>query len=302
MTIQDYRWALNHLFNGLEDAKMTLNPRKVGKDEIIYLRDEYLTQSNRTKSNLIKILLGFLKWAGNTEIAKLRISFGDTSPRNIRWLTDEEATAVRLNAVGIERIIVHCELDLGMRRVEVLRLKVSDFHRGRNDRNNQIYVHGKGRNGGKFRQISWHPRTDEVLEEYLRIRDSVIEKARKKNPAVKIPENLLIYERGGKLFAYQKTAVDNFLKYLGERLGFEFSNHDLRRTCGRMMYRAGVTLEEIARIFGHSDTRTTAHYIGLDFDDMNAAMTRYSQYQDFLVVPRMVQNELSQSFGGQSGI
>jgi len=237
MTIQDYRWALNHLFNGLEDAKMNLNPRKVGKDEIIYLRDEYLTQSNRTKSNLIKIFLGFLRWAGNTEIAKLRISFGDTSPKNIRWLTDEEATAVRLNAVGIERIIVHCELDLGMRRVEVLRLKVNDFHSGRV---RQIYIHGKGRNGGKFRQISWHPETARILDEYLSIRDKEIERARKKNPAVEIPESLLIYERGGKLSAYQKTAVDNFLKNLGERLGFEFSNHDLRRTCGRMMYRAGV--------------------------------------------------------------
>lgn len=299
MTIQDYRWALNHLFNGLEDAKMTLNPRKVGKDEIVYLRDEYLTQSNRTKSNLIKILLGFLRWAGNTEIAKLRISFGDTSPKNIRWLTDEEATAVRLNAVGIEKIITHCELDLGMRRIEVLRLKVSDFHSGRV---RQIYIHGKGRNGGKYRQISWHPETARILDEYLSIRDKEIERARKKNPAVKIPENLLIYERGGKLNAYQKTAVDNFLKNLGERLGFEFSNHDLRRTCGRMMYRAGVHLEEIARIFGHSDTRTTAHYIGLDFEDMNAAMARYAQYQNFLIVPRMVQNEVSQIKSGQSGI
>ena len=69
-----------------------------------------------------------------------------------------------------------------------------------------------------------------------------------------------------------------------------------------MMHRAGVTLEEIARIFGHSDTRTTAHYIGLDFEDMNAAMARYSQYQYFLVVPRMVQNELSQEKSGQSRI
>ncbi len=69
-----------------------------------------------------------------------------------------------------------------------------------------------------------------------------------------------------------------------------------------MMHRAGVTLEEIARIFGHSDTRTTAHYIGLNFEDMNAAMQRYSQYQNFLVVPQMVQNELSQEKSGQSGI
>ena len=299
MTIQDYRWALNHLFNGLEDAKMTLNPRKVGKKEIEYLRDDYLTQCNRTRSNLIKILLGFLRWAGNTQIAKLRFSFGDTSPRNIRWLTDDEATTVRLNAVGLERIVTHCELDLGLRRCEVLRLKVNDFKDGRQP---AIFIHGKGRDGGKFRQISWHPETASFLDEYLDMRNMEIKKARKKDPSVKIPNMLLIYERGGKLNAYQKTAVDNLLKDLGQRIGFEFSNHDLRRTCGRMMYRAGVTLEEIARIFGHADTRTTAHYIGLDLEDMDHAMAKYASYQKSFVVPQMVQNELSQEKSGQSGI
>lgn len=39
-----------------------------------------------------------------------------------------------------------------------------------------------------------------------------------------------------------------------------------------MMYRAGVQLEKIARIFGHSDSRTTAHYSGLDIKDMSAHM------------------------------
>jgi hypothetical protein len=32
------------------------------------------------------------------------------------------------------------------------------------------------------------------------------------------------------------------------------------------MYRAGVPIEIIARKFGHSDTRTTMHYLGLDFE------------------------------------
>lgn len=300
LTIQDYRWALEHLFNGLEDKKMTLNPRKVGKKEIEYLRTEYLTQCNRTRANLIKILIGFLKWAGNTDVQRLRINFGDTSPKNIRWLQDEEAGVVRSTAEpGIERMVVHCELDLGMRRCEVLRLKVSDFQSGRA---RQIFIHGKGRNGGKFRQISWHPQTELVLSEYLEDRDAVIRMAIARDASIKVPDDLLIYDRGGKIHPYRKTAIDNILEDLSARVGFKFTNHDLRRTCGRMMYRAGVTLEEIARIFGHSDTRTTSHYIGLDLEDMDHAMAKYAQYQTSMILPKMVKNEDSQIKSGQSGI
>ena len=69
-----------------------------------------------------------------------------------------------------------------------------------------------------------------------------------------------------------------------------------------MMYRSGVRIEKIAKIFGHADTRTTIRYLGLDFEDMDEAMAQYSQYQNALVVPKMVQNEESQSLSGQGGI
>jgi hypothetical protein len=99
-----------------------------------------------------------------------------------------------------------------------------------------------------------------------------------------------------------KNVPEEVLEDPGERVGLYFTNHDLRRTCGRMMYRAGVRLEEISRIFGHADTRTTILYLGLNFDDMSDAMRTYAQYQKMSLEPKMVQNELSQSLSGQSGI
>mgnify|MGYP000887685724 CR=1 FL=1 len=200
---------------------------------------------------------------------------------------------------GLERMIVHCELDLGMRRCEVERLKVSDFQSGRP---RQIFIHGKGRNGGKYRSISWHPQTEHILNEFLEFRGREIEKAREKDPMVKIPGDLLLYERGGKLQAYKKTAIDNILEDISARVGFKFSNHDLRRTCGRMMYRGGVKIEEIARIFGHSDTRTTMRYLGLDMEDMSSAMGRLAAYQASTYFPKTETNILSQEKSGQSGI
>ncbi|MFP4546321.1 MAG: site-specific integrase, partial [Methanomassiliicoccales archaeon] len=219
--------------------------------------------------------------------------------RNIRWLTDEEAGNLKLNAQGIERMIIHLELDLGLRRVEVLRLKVNDFQTGRM---NTILVHGKGRNGGKYRQINWHPDTPTELKGYMKIREREIEKARAKDPRAEIPDNLLIYERAGRLRAYKKTAIVGFVKNAGDRIGVEVSNHDLRRTCGRMMFRAGVPIETIARIFGHEDTKTTLHYLGLEYEDMTSAMEQYAEYQKSVMCPKTGTFAPSQKIGGPNGI
>jgi integrase/recombinase XerD len=300
MTIRPYEWTLRRLLQGLIDFKRPWNPRKIRKEDIEFLRDDFLSGTPRYKENQIKILLGFLRWARHKEVAKWRILFGDTSPTRVRWLDDDQARLVRAKAVGIEKMVVHLELDLGMRRIELLRLKVGSFCRGRN---NTIQVHGKGRNGGKHRQISWHPKTSAILQEYLEnVRNPAITKARSKNPKVKVPDSLFIYERGGELYPYKKTAIDQFLEDLGQRVGIHFTNHDLRRTCGRMMYRSGVRLEHIAKIFGHADTKTTIRYLGLDFDDMSDAMSKYAQYMENPFEPKMVQNEVGQEIGGQSGI
>ena len=302
-TIQDYRWTLWNMFRGLDEAGMTVNPRKIGRTEIEYIRKvHYEGRSGGYVAGQIKCLLIFCRWAGNVNLAKMRVSYGDASPTNIRWLTDEQARAVRTEATGIERMIVHCELDLGMRRIEVLRLTTRSFKRGRM---NIVEIHGKGRNGGKHRKINWHPDTEWILTEYLEgHRADVIAKARAKDPAVTVPDGLLIYERAGRLHSYHKTSVDELVKGVGERLGFEVTNHDLRRTCGRMMYRSGVKLEVIMRMFGHCDTKTTVRYLGLDFDDMSGAMVMYADYQRGLItaVPQMGTNGESQLDGGRAGI
>lgn len=68
------------------------------------------------------------------------------------------------------------------------------------------------------------------------------------------------------------------------------------------MHSAGVPIEDIARIFGHRDTKTTLRYLGLDYDDMSDAMTLYAQYQKAPIVPKMVQIGPGQEIGGRIGI
>ena len=47
----------------------------------------------------------------------------------------------------------------------------------------------------------------------------------------------------------------------------------------------------IAKIFGHSDKRTTIRYLGLDHDDMHLAMQQYARYQKGAIVHEEVQNQ-----------
>ncbi len=299
-TVKGELWALRNMGRALWEAGFDVCPRRFGQFHIDYLRDVHYEKKEQSYvAHNLSILRQFLKWAGNRQTDRIRWPVRGFARSNADWLKDHEAMVLRELSQGIERMIVHCELDLGMRRVEVLRLKVSDFRTGRT---NSIKVHGKGRHGGKFREIPWHPDTPFELEGYLAIREDQIAGARVKNPSVVIPESLLIYERGGELYPYKKSAVDLFLESLGKRAGIEFSNHTLRRTCGRMMHRSGSTIGEIMQILGHSDPKTTALYLGLDLEDMSQTMSRLAAYQKAVKIPENGISGDSQQKDGPCGI
>lgn len=276
-------WALGNMGRALWQAGFDVCPRRFVQAHVDYLRTvQYEGREQSYVAHNLSILKQFLKWAGNKQTDRIRWPVRGFARPNADWLEDHEAMMLKELSQGIERMIVHCELDLGLRRIEILRLNVDDFRTGRA---NSIRVLGKGRHGGKLREIPWHADTGSELEGYLGIRDSHIARAQRKNPIVVVSENLLIYERGGGLYPYKKSAVDGFLEDLGRRSGLEFSNHTLRRTCGRMMHRSGSPIEEIAKILGHSDPKTTMLYLGLDIQDMSETMARLATYQKAVKIP-----------------
>jgi integrase/recombinase XerD len=293
-TLRDYEYAIKRQFQALSGEGMTINPRKVGKNELLFLRDDHFFEvSPRYKWNMISMLICFCKWAGNTEIGKIKLNFGDTSRTNVRWLSEEEVkTLMKTVETPMEDLIIHCELALGLRRVEVQRLRLDSFHFGRE---NYVSIHGKGRNGGKYRRIPVRQDTRGILEGYLEIRKGIA-RSRADNGI------LLVHHWGDTLKAYGKTGIDKILGNLSNRAGVKFSNHDLRRTMGRRIYRSGVKIEEIASILGHEDTKTTLRYLGLDHDDLSQAMETYYQYDQRAIVPKTVQLDESQIKSGQGGI
>jgi integrase/recombinase XerD len=205
---------------------------------------------------------------------------------NVDWLEPEEAKALKSCVEGISRVVIHLELGLLMRRVEVIRVKCENFGGA------CMNVLGKGKNGGKWRTVHFSKDTREIIGEWLLERRKIVARAKEKNPTVSDPGNLLIYERGGELHEYGDTAIDKIVsgtrKKLEELYGraFTFSNHTLRRTGGRMMFGAKVPIATISNIMGHESVTQTIKYLGINLDDQADAFDLVSQYEKGLSAPQ----------------
>lgn len=193
----------------------------------------------------------------------------DTRP-NVDWLTFEQAKVLLdMWKMPLDDMIICLELLHGLRRVEVVRLKLKDIHID----DGFMEVTGKGRAGGKLRSVPLHPDFERIYNRWMDERNELKEQTHGTQP-----DNLLVYLRGGNLHQYEEIkgrAIDDRIQQLSDRAGFDFSSHTLRRTFGRELYRSGVDIVVIATIYGHASTTQTIKYLGLDLDDMNDAMNKF---------------------------
>lgn len=289
VTVNGYRWLIGKWSRRLNEEGYEANPRKWDKDTVLWLRE----QPGMTRREM-SVLNSYAMFHRNTIIKDLNLEWPPDTRPNADWISPSQAVKALEMAEGMERIVLHLELEMGLRRVEVLRLKVSDIKLG------YMNVLGKGRQGGKPRSLAFHPHTLSALEHYRLIRETEISKARAKNPAVMVPDALLIYARDGRLHPYKRTAVDKRVQAVAARLGVKFTNHTLRRTYGRMLWLAGVPIETIMDLLGHSDPRTTILYLGLNMDDKADAMVKLAKYQ--AAVSYSKTGVEPEGLSGQSGI
>ena len=276
-TVTEYRRLVVNAFGALHEAGLNHSVRTIGEEEIDFLYNElYEPVEPRTARNQVSVIGTFLKRMGKNPVVELMdIPWPADLRIHVKWLDPMRAISLRRAASDMERILVHFELDCMMRRCEVMRLRVGDVASG------AIDIWGKGRDGGKPRTIPWHPRTQTEWEHYLLLREDIVERARKKNPQVMVPEQVLIYERNGRLGCYQKTAVDRMIKEAGARAGIlpdDISNHVLRRTGARISLLGGTQISTIMKILGHSTEEQTIRYLGLNLDDMSKGMNLAERY------------------------
>jgi integrase len=91
-------------------------------------------------------------------------------------------------------------------------------------------------------------------------------------------DHLFVHRKGSKLLPYSEkgTGFDRQVKdKITAQTGIKVKNHTLRRTWGREThYRGGVSLADLAKIYGHSSEVMTMNYIGVDKKRMTEVMKK----------------------------
>lgn len=222
-----------------------------------------------TQKSYMHTLSALMKFVNNPAWNTRILYQADTRPR-VDWLTYDQATAIlSAELPTIQRLVIVMGLCMGLRRVEMVRLKISDI-----DVSHQyVNVIGKGRAGGKLRLVPFHARFLPALMDWLKDRAHIVAQSRT------APDNVLIwYDRqkhqAQPYNAVKGSGIDGLVRRASRSLGVHFSAHTLRRTFGRLLWLAGVPVVTIARIMGHSSTEQTLTYIGANLDDMASALTK----------------------------
>jgi integrase len=261
---------------GLRDAGLELNPEKMGKKEMYFLRDSVYGGELYNKHWNMAFWRGFMHYMKNRVFDEVEFKIPKCTRKSVRWLSQEEDEVVwgyiMTDATPIQQIVLTLESGLGLRRIELLRLTIHDM------KNNSLHVLGKGRNGGKPRVLPLDKVSRQAINHWLQERSRIIAEAKKKHPSIEVPDTLLIHLHGKRLKEYGETGIDAVVKgaakEISELLGrpFEMSNHDLRRTMGRRQWKNDTPIETISELLGHNNPIMTKQYIGVDQDDMKAAV------------------------------
>lgn len=276
-TITFYAETTQAVLQIMEAEGLHTMPREITADDVWALLDAMAARrlAVATRKGYISALKKFCSHFGNDILDTIDIRWPQDRRPKVDWLTPEETRILlECEKTPLQELVVHLELCMGMRRVEVVRLRMEDIHDDGTDP--YITAIGKGIQGGKLRSIPFARDTRKVLTRFLRHRDEQIATARARFPAsTTIPANVVLWLKAGRLNAYSeegwgldKVVVDP----LRRSTGISFSNHTLRRTFGRTLWRAGISLDTISMLMGHESTEQTRRYIGVDMDSMQAAM------------------------------
>lgn len=212
-------------------------------------RYEGLSYSHqRTTASILRV---YLTAYGNTCMHRMKLRFSGSARTRVDWLTPEETLRIfQTPMTPREMLLIGAGLLQGMRRIEILRMSVRDAKEALQTQN--LRIRGKGH---KERSLPLHDDFSVILQSFLVWADREFD------------SELLL--------GIKRTACEKVLGQFCSRFGRRFTHHTLRRTFGRNLWLAGVQLETISELLGHSSVDMTRLYLGLNMTDMRKALSAY---------------------------
>lgn len=249
------------------------NPRSVTLEQMKALERSVGGTSERSVAVKCGRVRAFLRWTGNQAAMKWRISAHPRPYRGGVFLHERLVERLHQEARKhgpMEELIVSLGVDMGLRRVDMMRLTLTNAQNFLDVGEDEII--GKGRDGGKRALQMFSDYTRPLLLRYLEERRKLADGAEDRTGG-KLLVIRVHRKRGDHLSTPKEARTDALCRSLSKDLGVRFTLHDLRRTCGNRMWRRGVPIETIAMVLRHEDCGVTFKaYIGVDSANMRDAL------------------------------
>jgi len=278
-TLTYYRQTLVVIF-----SKIGKSPMQTETDDIrTYIAKRQMQDKvkDTTVNNEIRNLSSFYEWMQSEEIRlknpMKRIEQVREYKTKKEAFTDLEVETMRAELqTNREKAMYELLLSTWCRVSELSQILLSEINDGK------ILVHGKGK---KDRIVYINAKAKVALEAYLQERKD-------SNPylfakRVPITEKRVLGPRKAEKNWYQNKdlvdetqhfgaeSIEDFVRKLGRSKGIKAHPHKFRRTGATFALRAGMPIEQVSKLLGHSNITTTQIYLDIREEDAAAAHERW---------------------------
>lgn len=215
--------------------------------------------NNRTLENMRRVLSSYFGWLYDEEFIP------HNPAKAVKQIKYDKVIRKPYSGEEIERLknacanardlaLVHFLHATGCRVSEVVSLDTTDV----DFRNRELVVYGKG---GKERTVYLTQVATMYLQQYVAGRND--------------NSKALFVGKGSKRI--KKNAIEAILKRIGSRAGVENVHpHRFRRTLATELIDRGAALQDVQRILGHEDIRTTQVYVYVQQRNVKNTYERYA--------------------------
>lgn len=255
-----YRRSLKVFKQWVDDNNIQLIGKAELKNYSDWLKDEDNEFSNLTINAYLTAVRIFYTWLYDEDyipknISKQLQNLETVKTHQRRALTEEQCAQLLAYYKGAGKLrdyaMVNLMLRVGLRTVEVCRLKIEDIgtHLGKR----VIWIHGKGRVGKEDFNLLEDP-AFLPIQEYIASRGDV-------DPGDPMFVSEATNRRGMKL---ETKTIRDIVRTGMDAIGLtgeEYTAHSLRNTCGSLMLKNGILLETVQKVMRHKNMATTQGYV-----------------------------------------
>lgn len=279
-TLKYYKTRLQFIFE-----KIGIEPMNIQTDHIrLYIANRQIKDkiSDVTVNNEIRVLSSFYEWMQNEEYRlknpMKRIDQIRLYKKKKDAYTDIEIEKMRgALETARDKAMFEILLSTWCRVSELAQIKINEIN------GNEVLLHGKGKkdrtaylNAKALLAIQNYMNERKDDSPYLFPRMITIADSRKKG----IPkEELKFYYRNPDMLIINghisPCTIEARVRVLGRRLNIMAHPHKFRRTGATMALRAGMPIEQVSKILGHEDIKTTQIYLDIKETDIKVSHERY---------------------------